>query len=300
MEPKIAAPQGVKNKKLWDKIEKSVIEYGKYKGARLYKVVSDAYQKAGGEYTHKSDKKSESAVEQMIRLGQKMHNKYAHQMPENLEFYTLDEVAETLPISNELSGHLWSLMPKNLPSQGEWPEPDSDDRKASSLQSKWHLLSPHQQEEIIKAYQIEYGENKTIEEKMEKQDRPTVPADKSEDEAKFYEDLLKMVKKKTEKKEAAFGHKDHYGFSHTIKKGDPVEFTRQLVQNYKMGDGEFGIAVEDQRPDRSVMVELADGSKYLARHIHAFAWSGWMPEELEPIWEKYHREGGEELENFDY
>lgn len=72
-----------------------------------------------------------------------------------------------------------------------------------------------------------------------------------------------------------------------IKKGNPVEFTRKYQRHYAMGDGEFGIAVEDERPDGSVTVELADGSKYLARHIHAYAWGGWLPEELEPAYAKY-------------
>lgn len=45
------------------------------------------------------------------------------------------------------------------------------------------------------------SEPKSIKEKMEEEDRPTVPAEVSEDERKFYEDLLKMLKpeKKKEK-----------------------------------------------------------------------------------------------------
>jgi hypothetical protein len=66
-----------------------------------------------------------------------------------------------------------------------------------------------------------------------------------------------------------------------IKKGNAVEFTRDYRQNYTMGTGEYGIAVEDERSDHSVTVELKDGSTYRARHIHAYAWMGWIPEELE-------------------
>jgi len=74
-----------------------------------------------------------------------------------------------------------------------------------------------------------------------------------------------------------------------IQKGNPVEFTRTQQRYHKTGDGEFGIAIEDERPNVTVMVELADGSHYLARHIHAYAWGGWLPEELEPVYEKYNR-----------
>jgi hypothetical protein len=72
---KQAAPKGVKDKALWDKIEKSVLEYGKYHGDQIYKVVTDAYQKAGGTYTHESDKKS-SAVIELMKVGEKMASKY--------------------------------------------------------------------------------------------------------------------------------------------------------------------------------------------------------------------------------
>jgi hypothetical protein len=68
-----------------------------------------------------------------------------------------------------------------------------------------------------------------------------------------------------------------------IKKGNPVEFTRKPCAHYTMGDGEYGIAIEDERPDHSVTVVLANGDTYLARHIHAYAWSGWLPEELESV-----------------
>jgi len=72
-----------------------------------------------------------------------------------------------------------------------------------------------------------------------------------------------------------------------VKRGDLVEFTRDYRIDYTVGDGEFGVAVEDERSDRTVLVELADGSTYRARFIHAYAWGGWMPEELESTYMKY-------------
>ncbi len=85
-----------------------------------------------------------------------------------------------------------------------------------------------------------------------------------------------------------------------IEKGDPVEFTRTAQRSYTMGDGEFGIAIEDERPNMTVMVELADGSHYLAKHIHAYAWGSWLPEELEPVYEKYHQDDGDYEGDFDF
>jgi hypothetical protein len=77
-----------------------------------------------------------------------------------------------------------------------------------------------------------------------------------------------------------------------VKKGNPVEFTREYVAHYDVGDGEndlavFGIAIEDERSDRTVMVELADGTTYLARYIHAYAWGGWLPDNLEETYLKH-------------
>lgn len=72
-----------------------------------------------------------------------------------------------------------------------------------------------------------------------------------------------------------------------IRKGDPVEFSREYIAHYIMGTGEIGIATEDERVSGSVTVELADGSTLLAVHIHAYAWAGWLPEELESVRMKY-------------
>lgn len=75
-----------------------------------------------------------------------------------------------------------------------------------------------------------------------------------------------------------------------IKKGDPVEFTRESTRTHALGSGEVGIAIESERDDHSVTVELADGSTYRAQHIHAYGWGGWMPEELEAVYEKHNPE----------
>ena len=53
---KTAAPKGVKDKALWNKIEKGVRKHKKYTEEQIYKVVQKAYQAAGGEYSHKSGK----------------------------------------------------------------------------------------------------------------------------------------------------------------------------------------------------------------------------------------------------
>jgi len=51
---KEAAPKGVKDKTLWNKIEKRVRKHNKYTDEQVYKVVQKAYQRAGGSYTHKA------------------------------------------------------------------------------------------------------------------------------------------------------------------------------------------------------------------------------------------------------
>lgn len=73
----------------------------------------------------------------------------------------------------------------------------------------------------------------------------------------------------------------------SVKKGNLVEFTRDHQDRYTFGDGEFGVATENERPDHTVMLELADGSNYLAKHIHAFGWAGWFPDELEVAYGKH-------------
>lgn len=72
-----------------------------------------------------------------------------------------------------------------------------------------------------------------------------------------------------------------------IKKGNPVEFLREPKAHVEVGNGEFGIATEDENSDGSVQVELSDGSFFQARHIIAYAWGGWLPEELEKVYLKH-------------
>lgn len=80
-----------------------------------------------------------------------------------------------------------------------------------------------------------------------------------------------------------------------VKKGNPVEFTREFKQHHVVGEGEFGIAIEDERADRTVTVELADGSTFLAKHIIACAWGGWLPDDLEDVYLKHNQD-----QDFDY
>ena len=77
-----------------------------------------------------------------------------------------------------------------------------------------------------------------------------------------------------------------------IHKGDLVEFTNGFHLDYTMGDPElanFGVATEAESNDRSVSVELANGVIKLLQswQIMAYGWSGWMPEALEKVLEKY-------------
>lgn len=72
-----------------------------------------------------------------------------------------------------------------------------------------------------------------------------------------------------------------------IKKGNPVEFLREHKDYVIVGDGEVGIATENERSDGTVTVELANGSTFLAKHIVAYAWGGWLPEDLEATYDKY-------------
>jgi hypothetical protein len=81
--------------------------------------------------------------------------KLAHPCPPGLEHYTLDEVAETLPVSKQLYSVLWGLMPaekeENIYKGETPPEPDHSSRKWRSLKNFWHKLTPEQQQEIIAA-----------------------------------------------------------------------------------------------------------------------------------------------------
>lgn len=72
----------------------------------------------------------------------------------------------------------------------------------------------------------------------------------------------------------------------TIKIGDPVEFTLGYYENYPPEDKsviKFGIAIEDERQDRTVKVRMADRTEIIVKYIHAYAWIGWLPEGLDLI-----------------
>lgn len=73
--------------------------------------------------------------------------------PTGLTHATLDECAECLPVSRETSSALWALMPRDedIPARGEWPEPDSADRKATSVKKFWNQLTGEQQEDSLRA-----------------------------------------------------------------------------------------------------------------------------------------------------
>lgn len=81
-----------------------------------------------------------------------------------------------------------------------------------------------------------------------------------------------------------------------IKRGDLIEFTDENYFDYPPADTSvirYGVAIEDEQgvnPRNGapiVRVECADGSICLPRYIHASSWAGWIPEDLEPVAEKY-------------
>lgn len=74
-------------------------------------------------------------------------------LPNALRYTTLDEAAECLAVSSATSAALWALMPddKDIPPQGEWPEPDSANREVRSLRKFWGKLTQEQQAEILNA-----------------------------------------------------------------------------------------------------------------------------------------------------
>lgn len=82
-------------------------------------------------------------------------------MDAGLEFWTLDEVAECLPLTDKaLYAALWGMIPKDTPPKNEWPEPDSADRKAAALSKFWGQLTDEQRVDINAAFVKEYS--KTI------------------------------------------------------------------------------------------------------------------------------------------
>jgi hypothetical protein len=73
-----------------------------------------------------------------------------------------------------------------------------------------------------------------------------------------------------------------------VRRGDLVEFADKRYTHYPPADTSlirYGVAVEDQTvAGNPVKVALADRSTVRAWFIYSYAWAGWMPEALEPIW----------------
>ena len=81
----------------------------------------------------------------------------------------------------------------------------------------------------------------------------------------------------------------------TIKRGDFIEFTDEWYINYPPPDKskiKFGIAIEDTDSLDNVKVRTVEGIE-TAKCIHAYAWAGWIPEELEEIYNKEFNDDGE-------
>jgi hypothetical protein len=89
-------------------------------------------------------------------------------MPAGMEFWTADECAECLPISNALSGKLWGFLdeaknptplggdPGEQPGTVETPEerldPDNDDKAPHW----WDRLEKSEQQELVEAWEKEH------------------------------------------------------------------------------------------------------------------------------------------------
>jgi hypothetical protein len=75
----------------------------------------------------------------------------------------------------------------------------------------------------------------------------------------------------------------------TFEKGDLVEFTDDYYFYYPPSDEskiKFGVVVEDTNDDRP-RVMIADYSIVTANYVWSYKWAGWIPEELEEVWEKF-------------
>ncbi len=74
-----------------------------------------------------------------------------------------------------------------------------------------------------------------------------------------------------------------------VKKGNFVEYTDNYHQHYPPKDEtliKYGIAIEDSMShDYAVIETLNEGIKRV-QHIHAYAWMGWTPDELQQLIER--------------
>lgn len=76
---------------------------------------------------------------------------------------------------------------------------------------------------------------------------------------------------------------------HGVKRGDLVEFTDHHYRNYPPKDIsviQYGVALDNEADEGTVEVKLADGTTKFANFVHSYAWAGWIPDGLEPIWEE--------------
>ena len=75
----------------------------------------------------------------------------------------------------------------------------------------------------------------------------------------------------------------------SIAKGNAVEYTDESVKDYTLGKSlaRFGIAVESEQ-NGTVLVETLDGIHRIpVNRVTAYGWAGWLPPELEAIWDKH-------------
>ncbi len=76
----------------------------------------------------------------------------------------------------------------------------------------------------------------------------------------------------------------------TIKRGQPVEFTHG-------GKIHFGICVNDGPLGYNIDIETPTGI-ISSWQVLSYGWTGWLPEELIKIWEKYNPTSPEEVYEF--
>jgi hypothetical protein len=73
-----------------------------------------------------------------------------------------------------------------------------------------------------------------------------------------------------------------------IKKGDLVEYMDYPVFHFPPKDKKdvkYGISLENKDNVSNIRVRTAHGED-IAKHIYSYAWAGWIPEELEKIYEE--------------
>jgi|PlaIllAssembly_1097288.scaffolds.fasta_scaffold1643145_2 hypothetical protein len=76
-----------------------------------------------------------------------------------------------------------------------------------------------------------------------------------------------------------------------VQRGVPVEFTH----NGKVG---FGICAKTGKLGEEIEIETTHGI-VKTWHILAYAWAGWMPEEIIKIWEKHNPTSVDDMAEFE-